>query len=179
MSTIGLQNETELQIDADEVIDRLKQTVGVNSDIELSEALGVNKSTVSTWRSRKRIPYPEVVRVALETRQNIDWILTGRERNEIIPGVFDGPFDVKILSAALYDVWESKIFQQAIDGNDWQKAAFRSKWIVQRYNHFLYLMGDMTKDERMSEKDFTNFLLGALGIDENGVPTREPHQKDK
>ncbi len=97
----------------------------------------------------------------------------------MIPGAFDGPFNVNVLSAALYDVWESKIFQDGQNGNDWRKAIFRAKWIIQRYNQFIYIMGDMTKDGRMTEKDFTNYLFDMLGIDEKGVPTRKPNEADE
>ena len=63
---------------ADAVIDRLKQALRVQSDVELATALQVNKSTVSTWWSRGRVPYPEVVKVAVEHRVSIDRMLTGR-----------------------------------------------------------------------------------------------------
>ncbi|MFB9951976.1 helix-turn-helix domain-containing protein [Rhizobium puerariae] len=164
-----------VEIDPDAVIDRLRKAMGVDSDTDLSTALGVNKSTVSAWRTRKRIPYAEVVQVAFKTRENIEWLLTGKERTQMLPGVYGGEINVRLLAATMYDVWNARIFQEAFGpGTDkWKQASFRAKWIADRYNHFQFLMNDMTAGGRMTQEEFTHHLIDMLEVKERDEDTQK------
>jgi hypothetical protein len=64
-------NETE------EVILRLKGLFGVDSDIALCKALNLSPQTVSSWKTRNKIPYAICVDVAEDYGVTLDWLLTG------------------------------------------------------------------------------------------------------
>jgi hypothetical protein len=64
--------------DANAVIDRLREVVGVRTDTALCDVLGFGSSVVSTWRRRGHIPYAECVAAATRAQIPLDWLLLGR-----------------------------------------------------------------------------------------------------
>lgn len=64
-------------IDVAGVIQRLRQLYGAATDKALSEALGVPTSTLSSWRTKARVPFEECVQAVREYRCSWDWLLTG------------------------------------------------------------------------------------------------------
>ncbi len=59
------------------VIQRMKDTLRVQSDRELAKYLGVSPRAVSAWRTRDAVPYKECVEVAVKTVTALDWLLLG------------------------------------------------------------------------------------------------------
>lgn len=64
-------------VDVSGVIQRLRQLYGVDTDAALSDALGVAKTTLSSWRKNARVPFPECVQAVRKYRCSWDWLLTG------------------------------------------------------------------------------------------------------
>lgn len=65
-------------LDARAVVDRLQQLYGVATDSALAQALGMkNSTTVSSWRTRNRVPYDECVDAARKFRVSFDWLFLG------------------------------------------------------------------------------------------------------
>lgn len=62
---------------AEAVISRLKLVLRVDSDAELCRVTGVNKQTLSNWKSRNSVPYPLCVLVSEDKEASLDWLLTG------------------------------------------------------------------------------------------------------
>ncbi|EGR7452876.1 bacteriophage CI repressor [Salmonella enterica] len=60
------------------VIARLKQVFSVMSDSALCEKLSVSPQTLSSWKSRNKIPYANCVQVSTKNNVSLDWLLTGR-----------------------------------------------------------------------------------------------------
>ncbi|EBN9665436.1 transcriptional regulator [Salmonella enterica] len=60
------------------VLARLKQVFSVSSDVALCEALSVSPQTLSSWKSRNKIPYANCVEVSTQRNISLDWLLTGR-----------------------------------------------------------------------------------------------------
>ncbi|HFH0413755.1 TPA: helix-turn-helix domain-containing protein [Salmonella enterica subsp. diarizonae serovar 61:i:z] len=60
------------------VLARLKQVFSVSSDVALCEALSVSPQTLSSWKSRNKIPYANCVDVSTQRNVSLDWLLTGR-----------------------------------------------------------------------------------------------------
>ena len=58
-----------------EIIERLKKALHITSDYALSEELGINKATLSNWKSRNSIDYNLVFSKCKLI--NIDWLITG------------------------------------------------------------------------------------------------------
>lgn len=80
-------------INADDVVDRLRALYGVPTDQALSEAIGIPKTTISSWRSRNRAPYDACIEAVRKYRSSLDWLLFGT-----------GVHGVRDDSAARYDV---------------------------------------------------------------------------
>lgn len=75
-------------IDVGDVVDRLRKLYGVVTDQGLSEALGVPKTTISSWRTRNRAPYDACIEAVRKYRTSLDWLLFGEQ----VQGVRDdGP----------------------------------------------------------------------------------------
>ncbi|MGB4498913.1 MAG: helix-turn-helix transcriptional regulator [Methylococcaceae bacterium] len=64
-------------LNAENVIIRLKQILNEKSDQKLGDYLGIPKSTISNWRQRDSVPYSICVQVAQEKNVSLDWLLTG------------------------------------------------------------------------------------------------------
>ncbi|HHR4769146.1 TPA: helix-turn-helix domain-containing protein [Salmonella enterica] len=60
------------------VLARLKQIFSVSSDTALCEKLSVSPQTLSSWKSRNKIPYANCVEVSTQRNVSLDWLLTGR-----------------------------------------------------------------------------------------------------
>lgn len=122
------------ELGADAVIDRLKLAMKVRSDVELAAALGLNKSTVSTWRSRGRVPYAEAVKEGVERGVNIDWILTGRGSESLMSDQTAEGIQLDILAAVLYRIWDRAPLNAAEHyGDFWGKAFYRALVIQREY----------------------------------------------
>ncbi|MCH5442831.1 helix-turn-helix domain containing protein [Salmonella enterica subsp. enterica serovar Muenchen] len=63
---------------AEVVISRLKQFFSVTSDSALCHELGVSPQTLSSWKSRNKIPYANCVEISMNKNVSLDWLLTGR-----------------------------------------------------------------------------------------------------
>lgn len=62
---------------AGEVVDRLRTLYSVSTDKALATAMGVPTTTVSSWRSRNRVPYDECVVAVRKFRCSFDWLFLG------------------------------------------------------------------------------------------------------
>lgn len=60
------------------IIERAKQALGLSSDIQLAEALGVSKSTLSNWKTRNTIDY-DVLFSKCE-RVDLNWLIKGEDK---------------------------------------------------------------------------------------------------
>jgi len=59
------------------VLERLQTLLGVDNDSKLALALGVNRQTLGSWRTRDSVPYELCVSIAMERGVSLDWLLTG------------------------------------------------------------------------------------------------------
>ena len=61
----------------DDVLKRLANLLNTHSDSELAKALGVAKNTVSSWRTRNKIPYEKVVELSAKENISLDTLIFG------------------------------------------------------------------------------------------------------
>ena len=156
---------------ADAVIDRLKQAMRVQSDVELAAALKVNKSTVSTWRSRGRVPYPEAVKIAVDRGVSIDWMLTGRWLDKHGLSPTGGGIELDVLAAVFYRLWNSSAMNGAEKYDDaWGKAFYRALLVQQAYQRELKQISDASTEGYASREKNVNAMLRSLGIDPAADP---------
>ncbi|WP_159392747.1 helix-turn-helix domain-containing protein [Methylobacterium sp. C1] len=66
------------QINADAVLDRMKEIYDVDTDTALADVLRTTRQNISKWRSRNSVPYAEAVAASYARNASIDYILTGR-----------------------------------------------------------------------------------------------------
>lgn len=66
-------------ITAAAVLDRLLEVLEFKKDIDLAKYLSVSKATVSTWRSRNKIPYDMILLAYLSRRIDLIYCLTGEK----------------------------------------------------------------------------------------------------
>ena len=76
---MGKSNKTK---DATEILDRLALALGMTSDVELAEALGVGRSTVGVWKSRGTIPIRHFIDLAKRSSLDLNWLLLGEGERE-------------------------------------------------------------------------------------------------
>ncbi|GAA4650806.1 hypothetical protein GCM10023116_30890 [Kistimonas scapharcae] len=64
----------------EEIIERMRQACGVNSDVELAKYLGLSRSNaISSWKTRGSKPYAYCEIVSEQEGVTMDWLLTGKE----------------------------------------------------------------------------------------------------
>lgn len=64
-------------IDANDVVDRMRQVTGTTTDIALGALFHMGTSAVSTWRRRNTVPYAECVTLAVTRGVSLDWLILG------------------------------------------------------------------------------------------------------
>jgi len=168
MSTSQMLPEGANPLDygADAVIDRLKQAMRVQADVDLAAALKVNKSTVSTWRSRGRVPYQEVVKVAVDRGVSIDWMLTGRWLDRHGSGPTGGGIQLDVLAVVLYRRWNSPEMSGAEKYDDaWKKAFYRALLIQREYERELKQISDASTEGYTGREAYVQEIMRRLGID--------------
>jgi DNA-binding transcriptional MerR regulator len=66
----------------DEILFRIKQIEGINSNTELANILKVTPQNIYIWRKRNTIPYKELIGYCKNNLQSMDWLLTGKKLNQ-------------------------------------------------------------------------------------------------
>lgn len=64
------------------VVQRILQAYGFTMQKQLHDHLGVGNGTVSTWIKRNYFPGEVVIRCALETGADLEWLATGRNNTK-------------------------------------------------------------------------------------------------
>lgn len=60
------------------IVDRMKEVIGVKSDVDLAEAIGASRSSPAVWKIRDRMPLAECVALAEKRGVSLDWLVLGR-----------------------------------------------------------------------------------------------------
>lgn len=80
------------QTNAKVVIERLKLVVGVTTDAELCESIGLTRQKLSNWKARDSVPYTLCVQIAMDRNASLDWLLLGRGSRLINESTIAEPF---------------------------------------------------------------------------------------
>lgn len=67
------------------LLDRLATALNCKTDTELSEALGVARTTLSSWRSRGTIPIEKLCEVSKAKNISLNWLLLGKGSTTLEP----------------------------------------------------------------------------------------------
>ena len=68
-------------INTSEVLNRLKNKLGIKSDTELSNYLGVTQSLISAWKNRNSIDIDLIITKCKDV--DLNWLLLGIERGSL------------------------------------------------------------------------------------------------
>lgn len=80
----------ERGVTAPAVLDRLLEVLELKRDADLASYLQVSKATISTWRSRNKIPYDVILMIYIEKKIDIIYCLTGEKIDGVYPGYHAG-----------------------------------------------------------------------------------------
>lgn len=72
-------NKTDYSIK--DILFRAKNLTNSTSDAQLSKFLGVNPTTLSSWKSRSIIPYEYMYALSKTYDISFDWLMTGKDQN--------------------------------------------------------------------------------------------------
>ncbi|MDD1794266.1 helix-turn-helix domain-containing protein [Enterovibrio sp. ZSDZ42] len=61
-----------------EIVDKLKESVGVDIDLQLADVFGVPKGTIGTWKQRELTPYELILRTCLAYDVNLEALALGK-----------------------------------------------------------------------------------------------------
>ncbi len=65
-------------LDVESIIERVKECVGVKTNLELSDLLGIKQNTVSAWKKRGNIDLASIITLCEPTGVSMDWLLYGK-----------------------------------------------------------------------------------------------------
>lgn len=125
------------------IIERLSLILGRQGDADLAKELGVQRTTVSSWKSRGKIPYEECWQVARKHGISMDWLLSGTgpmHRDQNLVASNNGVVSYKIglpegvVGIPLMDVQVAAGEGVEVVGEDVSDLIyFDEKWLLQTY----------------------------------------------
>jgi len=85
------------KMSAQDVIERISASYGVNTQRALAEVLAVPPNNISSWSQRNSVPGNAIIKCALDTGAELNWLVTGETANSHLQ-------DSKVLTGKpLYD----------------------------------------------------------------------------
>ncbi|MGS2763335.1 LexA family transcriptional regulator [Sinomicrobium sp. M5D2P9] len=73
MNTVLMpENSTKILTETTALLKRLKELIGIRTDVELSEVLGIKPNTLSTWKKRNTLDYKKVLTACYNYRLDIN-----------------------------------------------------------------------------------------------------------
>ncbi|MFQ5535760.1 MAG: helix-turn-helix domain-containing protein [Sphingomonadales bacterium] len=149
-------------IDASKVIDRMIEAAELNNDRDLARYLDRAPSTISSWRQRGSVPYEECVRIAIECRVSLDWLVCGQEPLDIYPGLFESGMDIELLTLLLYHQYEKKRFESVLD--PWNRAKLRARTLIGDYMRYKEMLDQEVSKHGVSREAFISHVKRALDL---------------
>ena len=127
-----------------EILDRMREALSLRSDAELAQHLGVSKTTLSSWRTRNKVPYEQCIKVSTDMEIDVEWLLTGD--GVLLPGYKPFVFGVDNIDV---DVLELAI--RRAEKQVWNDLEHRQKTevIAEHYDFFRLLLEKLTDGQRM------------------------------
>jgi transcriptional regulator with XRE-family HTH domain len=65
------------KINTKQLVKRLKKIVGIKTDSEFADNLGIKLETLSSWKKRNAPDFRLLLELSLQLGININWLLTG------------------------------------------------------------------------------------------------------
>lgn len=148
-------------IDVASIIERMKRAYEVSSDAELAEHMEIAKTTISSWRRRNSIPLDACLKAALETFLSLDELITGRPREDMLPGIHDVGIDVRLMEMSMYAVDQQGIGSTGIGSqfeDDFDRSSFRARILIRNYARAAALKKEAIEKPGFTEEQFYDSL---------------------
>jgi hypothetical protein len=71
------KNDEEIALSTRQVLSRIKEQLGLDTDIELAEAMGIGIRRIYNWKHRNTVPTEEIVAICGKEGLDLQYILTG------------------------------------------------------------------------------------------------------
>lgn len=95
--------------DINSIVDRMKQATNSKTDAELIKYLGLrSNNSISTWKTRDRIPYPECDSISQKENIDFGWLITGHK------SAISKPLEGRIVDANNNDLVSITEYEQSL-----------------------------------------------------------------
>lgn len=137
-------DENGPSFDVAAILERVKAVVGAQNDNQLAKIEGLAQTTISTWRSKGRVPFELCSRVSLKHKVPLDFLIFGNHSDSPYPYTSIGYIDAflykgcikeakKVISikpdldifdvvAALYNMWVGQLNDLEKRGLSYEQA---------------------------------------------------------
>lgn len=135
---------------AQAVIARLKEVLTVSTDAALAQALNVSPQTISKWRTRNSVPYPEAVFISFIRQVSLDYLLSG-ERSETDKIKRPAKLDAEIVRASLLSLHAFGLFDIPNTREPKQTLGDMAKAIVFQYARAEDVIHELVANKGLSD----------------------------
>lgn len=80
---MSTHNNENVSADLDEILSRVRELTGAESDSAVAILLGGGRSSVATWRKRGTLPCNHLLEFAIRRDVSLDWLFRGIGRRRI------------------------------------------------------------------------------------------------
>ena len=122
------------------ILQRMREAIGVETDAQLASYLGTSSSVVSNWKARERRPLSECEQISMDMGVSMDWLLTGEgpklRGTQVQPEL---PLKVRKLLELVLDMDEERQEQVLRRAEDQKRAAEERREMMELREELLRL----------------------------------------
>lgn len=154
--------QSQLELSAGAVLDRMKEAAGLSSDSQLADWLKTSRSTVSKWRKRNAVPYAEAVYLALMQHASLDYLLTGQRTAKLESKI--EVVEEDFIRAALLNIHGMQLFQIPGDAEPFEEIRLIAQGVAHQHGRALLMKRKLIDHEGLSEQDAHRAALTGLEL---------------
>lgn len=120
----------------EQIINRMKDVLGVAMDKDVAEYFGIKQASVTNWRKRGTIPIEQCIQLRQSRGVSIDWLLLGLGEGQIDETYVSSIDDPNYTEVPLYDVEASAGNGSFFDQEQISSyLKFRNDWMTREGLH--------------------------------------------
>lgn len=144
-------NMNDKLLNSEEIIHRMKESIGAKNEGQVGEFLGSSKQTVYNWKTRGSIPVEYLVKFSNMTGKSLDWLVFGKFSESVMRAVAPFAIDQNYYEIPLYDIEAS--------------AGHGSLFEHERIECYLKFRADWMSREGLSAKDLVAIRVAGDSMD--------------
>ena len=113
-------------LDANKIIQRVKDVVGVKTNYELSELLEIKPNTISSWKKRGNIDLNKIISICEHYKVSTDWVLYGKG-GECVPAANDPTEKIMKMLESMTDEQRRDVLKYVEKEKLWEEVIKRQK----------------------------------------------------